>query len=419
MPIGNAALLGIVALACAEPALAGSDPLAARARFIVDRLGTADAGADLDADGVVAVADLVLLLDAADPSRLASAVWLSTDESKVVVHAGAPPWPLRATLDAPGRDAIIRPSGKAVVLFDLNSGVLHRRSRATLALIQTIATGITDANDCAPTPGGAVVLTREDDTALWVHSGFTPSAVRWTDLSVFAPAGGTVSNRSMIVVEGLLYVQVQPVPPARAAVPVPSAPRALLAIVDLATGELVDADPSAPGVQGIVLAGSEPMSDMSAAPDGSWLLVSSPGTQHENISGIERIDLRTRTSVGLVVSENGANPYAQLSGFGITEGGFGVFGFHTDLASGTHLQWFDLDNGAAAPPRLTDSLGIESDEYAADPLGKLVYFSDRRDSTEGHPALPGLLVLNAADRVLLTPEPIPTPGTPRDIAFVP
>ncbi len=414
----------------AAGAAAGVEALAARVRLVVGEWGTSGAAADVNADGVVDAGDLALVLAGVlpgagpetgipgapviGPSWDQKTVWVSTVDEAVAVYGSQAPWGLRETLHAPGPLTIVRPRKDAVALFDVQTARLHVRNARTFELKVSTQLPTAPYVDAAWVTKDTLVFTRSDDSALWRLTLPAGRLTRWTDLAPVAGAGMTADNRAMIVVDGLLYAQVQPVSagvgPGAGAAQIPHV-RAVLAIVDLATGALVDADPGAPGAQGILLAGTLPTSDMAVSADDSWLLVSSPGELNTNVGGIEKIDLRQRRSKGLVVSENGVNSYAQLGGFAFTDEGDGVFVFHTDLAASSHLQWFNVETGAPPHHPVYDSLGGSSDAFAWARGEKLVYFADVGEHY-------GLLVINPGDQTFPTPAPITTPGVPFDVAVV-
>jgi len=414
-------LLGMItAAAVAEPGPRSAT--AERARMVLRALGTGDTDADLNGDGIVDADDVRVALregrstEASSSSFILPSVWVTTDEATVAVFQAAEPWALETTLPAPGPSALVRPIGSSVVLFDRQSGALRVHHAGTRALQASAQAPDAPYVDLAVIDKETMVVTRSDDSALWRLDVPSGRLTRWTDLSAITPSGEVADNRMMSIVGRRLCVQVQPSPSGAAAVPTDT-PRARLAVVELHTGRLVAAEPLTPGVQGVELAGTLPTSDMHVSADGSWLLVSSPGELNTPIGGIERIDLNTLRSEGVVVPEVGPVSYAQLGGFGMTARERGVFVFHTDLAHSSHLQWFDLDGPLPYQP-VYDSLGGASDAFASATRGGLIFFADKGNGVAPtHP--PGMLVVDANARRVLTDTPRPTPGVPVDIAVVP
>jgi hypothetical protein len=167
------------------------------------------------------------------------------------------------------------------------------------------------------TPGsapGRAFITLYETNALMVCDALTGANVNTIDLSVFADGDGLCEMDQMIEVpslpghpEGLLLVSIQRQDRSGSWwVPGP----ATLALVDIATESLVDADPATPEVDGIDLQLRNPFWRMAPAfVDGAWkVLVNCPGDYGVHDGGVEIVNPETRQSEGVFISD------AQLGG---------------------------------------------------------------------------------------------------------
>jgi hypothetical protein len=141
---------------------------------------------------------------------------------------------------------------------------------------------------------------------------------------------------TMIVHGDRLFVQIQQATSTAPAEPdLPGS----LAVIDLTTGQLIDADPVLPGTQPIALAGTGPKFKMQVVPSTDELFVSATGSFFDD-GGIEVIDLNTLASQGLVIAEADGNTAADLSAFVMVTPEDGFLTFSTDFATSSHLHQF-------------------------------------------------------------------------------
>jgi hypothetical protein len=224
------------------------------------------------------------------------------------------------------------------------------------------------------------------------------------DLGPFADADGFPEMERMIAFQGRLYVQLrrtdfspEPDPPV--------APQ--IAVVDLATEQLVDADPVAPGVQAITLQGTAPRFAMQVLPTARRLLVSATGAFHDG-GGFEMIDLDTLQSLGLVVSELEDDVGADLGAFRMFTEEAGYLVFSTDLLLSSHLHRFTLAGGSESTEHHV-ALDYFVPHLALDRSGALLFW----------PEPGGVHVFDTATGDRLTEERIPFDGVPSDLAFAP
>lgn len=340
-------------------------------------------------------------------------IWVSTDAAQIVVYEAKAPWTLLDTIQAPGNRTIIRETHESVLLFDLDSGALQRISKKGIFDTATVVVPGAPFADIRPLPDGSLALTRPGDSRVW---RYTPGAFALTllaDLMPLSPQTG-IEARSMAVSGKRLYVQAQPGEPAGAIPSAEGPPRGLLAVVAHASGVLIDTDPLMPGTQAVTLTGSGPTGEMMLSTRSHRLTVSAPTDQFDFTGAIDVIDLGTNRVVATPVNERGPNSYGHLGGFAHDQLGNGMFVFHTDLATSSHLQWFSVAGGPATGPAYLDLLESGSDIFESQPHGSIVYF------VQGGivPGEQGVHIFNVATRTTLLASPLPIPGNPIDIEHV-
>lgn len=123
-------------------------------------------------------------------------------------------------------------------------------------------------------------------------------------LASFADADGLCEMHRMIRSGDRLFVQVQRM--FRQAWPDPwlPSPPSQLVVIDLATRQIVDVDPASPGVQGIALAGLNPIAPMQLDPHTGDILVPLAGRYGvTDAGGVERVDPVALASRGFAVTE--------------------------------------------------------------------------------------------------------------------
>ncbi len=185
----------------------------------------------------------------------------------------------------------------------------------------------------------------------------------------------------------------------------------LLAVVDARTEAMIDASPSLPGMQAILLSGTAPKFDMNVDPGANILYVGATG--HEaDAGGIEAVDTRGLTSLGLVVRESEGRTGADLGAFVMssTEGGY--LTFTTDWTLSSHLTSFTLAEG----PSLGE-LGVMVDYFV--PVLVHVLQAQTFFMPYGGAGDIGVRPFDSTTGKALSPAPIPTVGTPTHLAFDP
>ena len=135
-------------------------------------------------------------------------------------------------------------------------------------------------------------------TQLLIVNPVTGDSLGSVDLSTFADADGLPETSQLALYGGYLFAACQRLNREDGWVPTEFS---AIAVVDVTTDLLVDADPEAEGVQGIVMAGRNPAS---AARRGSKWLLSAINTYTDlTDGGIEVIDLEKLTTEGILLDE--------------------------------------------------------------------------------------------------------------------
>lgn len=119
------------------------------------------------------------------------------------------------------------------------------------------------------------------------------------DLSSLDAADGNPNPSNLFVHEGRLYVGLQRLDDDE---PWISADHGALAVIDIASGAIVDTDPLAPGVQAIELTGPHPRLRM-AVESGVLYLTATHPFHLDVTGGIEMVDMAAMRSLGFIVSE--------------------------------------------------------------------------------------------------------------------
>jgi len=228
------------------------------------------------------------------------------------------------------------------------------------------------------------------------------------DLGPLTDADGVPEMDTGAVIDGKLYVTLQRLD--RNAFFQPS-DFSSIAVIDVATDTLIDADPSTAAIDGIRLAGKNPFTGGQGLPldaDGN-IVVNDVGSFGDiGDGGIERIDPRTMRSLGFLMTE-------QDFGGNLTD--FVLVGEREGYAIVTDLRFYNfLVRFDPTERRVLETL-LASDEYLVDlelePTRGELYLTDRTLKN------PGVRIFRTGDGVELTAQPIDTGLPPFDVVFLP
>ncbi len=331
--------------------------------------------------------------------------WNADGIGSVGAVRAQPPYTARARGVRGGADAVIgyAPHGQ---LFSLSRSAgtitLFSKRRRVRRLFDLGADARLE--DMVATDACTAYVTRRNATRLLRLDLCTGARADVVDLSAFADDDGIPDLGTMALDRGRLLVQIRREnenSESRFVAP------AYLAVIDVATEQLVDVDPLEPGVQAITLAGTAPKYRMQVVDAARRLFVCATGATFD-AGGLEIIDLDNLRSQGLAIREADGLTGADLGPIVMISPDRGYLVFTTDLTLSSHLHAFTLTGGVDPTP-----LHVAVD-YA---VPALVY-----DDRSGALLVPqagfndnGVHVFSTATGARLTGKPIATGGRPTDL----
>ena len=351
---------------------------------------------------------------------LCLALWPHAADAQLLVAAGdpfeaggvgrmtlAPPWAFPDGFVDVETDAIVRTFGRRAFVVSRAAGTIQILHARTSQVVDTIELGKdSQPQDIAVVSRSIAYVTRANATRLLRLNPTTGEFRESTDLAPFADEDGVPDLGTMAVHRGRVFVQVRRVSMLPEPPPVPPAP--MIAVVDGATGRVVDADPKRPGVQAIELAGTTPRNKMQIV--GRRLYVGAFGAFFD-AGGIEAIDLRTLRSLGLVIREDSGQTAADLHTFVFTSPNGGYLAYSTDFALSSHLHRFTVD-GQVDPEELFVVVNYAIPHLVHWKRGNRLFLP----TSDG--PVRGIHVFDAATGDRLTDAPVATPGVPTDLELL-
>ncbi len=258
--------------------------------------------------------------------------------------------------------------------------------------------------DLAVADADTAYITRDASSKLLKLDLSDGSTQEVIDLSIFADADGNPDLGWMTVHEGRLFVQIRRINLGA------FIPPAYIAVIDLAGEQILDTDPFTPGIQAIELQGTAAKRTMQVIEETRKLGVLASGGNLDE-GGIELIDLDTLRSEGLVVQEAIEETGTDLESFLFTRPDRGYFNAKTDIVLSSHLTPFSVADGVNLIP-LHTALFYEVEKMVYD------HDTDTFFMPEGGSYGDGIRIFDADDGTLLTPDPVPTNGTPTDVVIL-
>lgn len=351
----------------------------------------------------------LLALIAAAPARGQLAVAWSDDGGAAAVAAlrSRAPWTLRAGRVGGRGDLVLAAAGRhRLLLLDRDAGRLAVVDRRGWRVDHDLP--VAGAEDViADAPCGAWVTRRGSARLLRVDT-CAGTASEATDLTAFADADGDPDLGAMAIDGPRLFVQVRR---QNDELVTRFAPPAYLAVVDRASGALVDTDPATPGAQAIALTGTAPKHRMQVVAATRRLFVSASGGPFD-AGGIEAVDLDALRSLGLVIREADGETGADLGPFVLVTPERGFLVFSTDFDLSSHLKRFTLATGVEEGPELHVSVGYAVPALVVDPLANTLFVPD------GVFAAQGVHAFDATSGARLTTAPTRVGGRPTDLILL-
>ncbi len=303
--------------------------------------------------GVLSLAALLASLSIATRAEAVSHVAIAWDDTGAgtswvgAVAADSPTSFVGPPLPVSG-DGVLRAAGETL---------LHvSRSAGELTLIELSATGTMsgetivvgsdfELRDVAVVDASTAWLSARGRDFLVAVDLATGAVTNGIDLRPLGVAVGLLTPERMLVHQGRLYLQLRRL--------LGSNQTSYVAVIDIATQTIVDADPAAAGVQAIALAGTEPRYKMQVVPGTQRLMLSATGALLD-AGGIETIDLDTLTTEGVLLRDTGGFPTNDFGPFLMLDGMIGWFSGATSIVESSHLFSVDISN-----PQPTIAVGNE------------------------------------------------------------
>ena len=274
---------------------------------------------------------------------------------------------------------------------------------ASFAVVRQFSVGNgANPNDIVIVSPTKAFVTRYETADLWIVNPQSGAFLGSVSLAAFADADGIPEMNRLAVRNGRVFVTVQRVDRDLFFTPTDSSQ---VVVVDATADTLVDCDPAAPGVQGIVLPFQNPTTEIVTDGEGR-LVVGCTGAFGVNDGGVVRLD-----PVGLAVEASEVTE-ATLGGdivdvaiASLTRG----FAVVSDATFSTSCRPYDRLAGTAGPPVLATS-GFNLSDAEVNDRGEL-WLAERT------PANPGIRVFDALTLAPLTAGPVSTCLPPQDIEF--
>lgn len=254
----------------------------------------------------------IMLLSGLPPGRVGAAdrvLAVTTDwwsAGSVSTLESAPPWTAQIDLESVNSDAVARVHGGMIYVVNrLGADNIQLIDPADFHTVRQFSVGAgSNPQDIAVLSSDRAFVSCYETNDLLEVDPSSGQILGSISLAALADGDGLCEMQRMHVQGGYLYVQVQRMLRRDWPDPWIPAPPSYLAVIDLNTSLLVDADPGSPGVQGIALQGTNPVGPMQVEPETGLLLVPEAG-QYGVVDngGIERVNLSTWQSEGMAVTE--------------------------------------------------------------------------------------------------------------------
>lgn len=301
-----------------------------------------------------------------------------------------------------GRDGVLHQFGRRLLVVSPSSDAITEIDVATwsIARVHTLPAG-SQPRDIAVRDLRSAYVSRAGASRLLKIDLLTGTQTESVDLAAVAGADGVPDMERMQIFDGRLFVQMRRID--NAAVGNPPG----LAVIDLDSETLVDANPLTAPIDPIVLHGTAPRMRMQVIGTPPTLYVSATGFFFDE-GGIEAIDLQSLQSLGLAIAESDGETGADLGAFVLVRPQLGYLTFSTDFALSSHLHTFTPFGGVDFG-ELHVSLSYFAPALAHEPRSDTVSvpFSFGPDN--------GVDVFDAASGTLLTSAPIVTSGQVTDL----
>jgi hypothetical protein len=318
------------------------------------------------------------------------------------------PWTVATDLEPVGANPLVRHFFGRHYVVNRDAGTIQVIDPTSFETLIRFAVG-GSPQDIAVVGARQAYVSRSDSAVLLQIDPLSGMITDTIDLSALADADGNPDMGTMILDGPHLFLPLQRLDNGGGEWVVN--PKSFIAVIDVRTNELVDAEPETIGVQPIVLAGRRPAYKMVLEPENRRLYISVPAGFFDSIEGaIEEIDLDTLRSLGFVTTE-GLLQTLDLSAFTMVSPHKGFVVTHTEIVESSHVTGFSRQTGTPVSQIYTTLFGsIRS--IAHDPSTSQVFLPDHTpDGTEG------VVVFDAQTDTILTPAPVDVGAPPVDLVI--
>ncbi len=334
--------------------------------------------------GALALAPLALALGAAagaaraeTAERFVAVAWRDSQQGRGWVQRlqGESPWALVGEALLVGENPKLRfAEGRLYAISDAN-GAITAIDCDTWSVAQVYSLGAQSqpVDISVAGPDTAYVTTRSSMQLLRLDLS-SGAAQPVLDIGGFEHPGGSLTAGTMARDAGRLFVQIARFDPLGAGAVSAVDPTGYLAVVDIATEQLVDVDPTLAGIQAIALHGTFPKYKMNLVRDARRLYLSASGAFFDE-GGLEEVDVDALTSLGLVIAEADGNTGADLGSFAMVAADRGFLVSSTDLVESSHLARFSLAGGAL-PEELWVTVAYRVPTMVHDPRTHTLFVPD-------------------------------------------
>jgi hypothetical protein len=218
------------------------------------------------------------------------------------------PWDMQTDLELIGSDAVARTYGGLIYIvnrFGADNIQVIDPAQGFQTIRQFSVGPGSNPQDIAFVSSSRAYVSRYETNDLIEVNPSTGEQVGTISLAEFADDDGLCEMSRMIIWGDSLLVQVQRMFRQDSPDPWIPVPPSYLAVIDLNANQLVDMNAELPGLQGIELAGLNPIAPIQFDPFTSDLLVLTTGRPDlTDQGGLERIDLGTMRSTGRFITED-------------------------------------------------------------------------------------------------------------------
>ncbi len=345
-------------------------------------------------------------------SRRVAVGWEDSNHMGVLrAMSTEPPWEFQTPPLTIGADMVLRFAFERLYVVSPTGGTITVIDPNTWSSVGVYSLGAgSKPQDILVVSPTLAYVSRRDSTHLLRLNLATGDTNEVVDLSIFADADGIPEMGTMASYDGRLFIQIRRFANGQEGIYVRPA---YIAVMDIATEQLVDINPTVAGIQAMMLKGTFPVGKMQVVPQTGRLFVRATGIPYDR-GGIEMINLKFLWSLGLVVPETGGVSLGTDYGaFVMVSPTSGYFVVTTDIILSTHLYFFTVDGGVDTElGELYHSLDHYASILLGDPKSQTFFYP------EGGYSPTGVHVFDSLSGERLTTEPTATTGPLRDMVLL-